>query len=394
MNDMKEFTLISNIDLYTPHKHIPGGAILVQGDKILYAGAQNSVPDFARKEGQSIVSPNGLIAVPGFVDIHLHGGGGADFMDASFDAVTKILKTHLKKGTTSALPTLMTASRGKILRAIKAVLETKKEGKGIPDILGLHLEGPYIAKEKRGAQPEKHIRPFCSKEMDSYLKASERSIKIMTFAPEIPTAGALIRYLKRKKIVAAAGHSNANFAQALKGIRAGIGHGTHLFNAMSGIFHRDPGLAGALLIDDGVTVELIADGVHLHPAMLRLITRIKPLDKIILVTDATRFAGRNKTPSRTEDGKLCGSVITLDLALKNMVKWTGLPLTDILPMLTFNPSRLLGIENRKGVLKKGADADIVLLDRGLNVKAVFFRGKPILGNKPLGNRGNEEKITP
>jgi len=377
---MPEYKLITNIDIYTPEKHIPNGVILIKDDKIAYAGPILGTPHFNRILGD--VSPKYMtcdfknhLAVPGFMDIHLHGGGGADFMDASPEAGTTVLKTHLKKGTTSSLPTLMTASDEEILRGIEAVLEIKKSGKLIPDILGLHLEGPYITKEKRGAQPEKHVRPFSSKELRRYLKASGGSIRIMTLAPEIPRAGSLIRYLKAKKIIAAAGHSNATFGQAMKGIRAGISHGTHLFNAMSGIFHRDPGLAGALLMDDSVTVELIADGIHLHPSIPVFVAKIKPLEKIILVTDATRHAGRKKSPLRTEDGRLSGSAISLDLALKNMITWTGRPLTEILPMLTLNPARLLGIADCKGRLAKGADADIVILDKKFNVKHVFLRGE-------------------
>jgi N-acetylglucosamine-6-phosphate deacetylase len=377
---MPEYKLITNIDIYTPKKHIPNGAILIKDDKIAYAGPILGTPHFNRILGD--VSPKYMtcdfkyhLAVPGFMDIHLHGGGGADFMDASPEAGTTVLKTHLKKGTTSSLPTLMTASDEKILRGIEAVLEIKKNGKMIPDILGLHLEGPYITKEKRGAQPEKDVRPFSSKELRRYLKASGGRIRIMTLAPEIPRAGSLIRYLKAKKIIVAAGHSNATFGQAVKGIRAGISHGTHLFNAMSGIFHRDPGLAGALLMDDSVTVELIADGIHLHPSIPVFVAKIKPLEKIILVTDATRHAGRKKSPLRTEDGRLSGSAITLDIALKNMITWTGRPLTEILPMLTLNPARLLGIAGCKGRLAKGADADIVILDKKFNVKHVFLRGE-------------------
>jgi N-acetylglucosamine-6-phosphate deacetylase len=184
--------------------------------------------------------------------------------------------------------------------------------------------------------------------------------------------------LLKNRIIAAAGHSNASFAQAVAGLRAGISHGTHLFNAMSGLFHRDPGLAGALLLDDGVSIELIADGIHLHPAILSLVMKIKPLEKIILVTDATRRTGLSRTPLRTPDGRLYGSAITLDVALKNTVRWTGRPLAEILPMLTLNPARLLGVAGRKGRLAKGADADIVILDKKLSVTHVFRKGKKVL----------------
>jgi N-acetylglucosamine-6-phosphate deacetylase len=379
----KKATLLANVEIHTPHRHFPDGAILIEGEKIVHVGPiREASASIAQSKSISrefeTVDLKGLTAVPGFIDIHLHGGGGADFMDANPASIERALRTHLIKGTTSVVPTLMTAAPEDILRAIEAVIKMPSAGLEIPEILGLHLEGPCLAGEKRGAQPEKHIRPFSSGELSRYIRASKGGIKIMTLAPEIPKAGPLIRYLLKNRIIAAAGHSNAAFAQAMAGLRAGISHGTHLFNAMSGLFHRDPGLAGALLLDDGVSIELIADGIHLHPAILSLVMKIKPLEKIILVTDATRRTGLSRTPLRTPDGRLYGSAITLDVALKNTVRWTGRPLAEILPMLTLNPARLLGVTGRKGRLAKGADADIVILDKKLSVTHVFRKGKKVL----------------
>ena len=401
--------LIKNVEIYTPTKRISNGAILIKNGRIAYAGPLASIPGtltLIRKlklvspESKAMIPPfskggrggiiprgrssafsvevldfKGYIAVPGFIDIHLHGGDGSDFMDGTEEACLRVLKTHMKKGTTAAVPTLMTATPEAIVKAIQAVNKVKTAGDVLPAILGLHLEGPFIAREKRGAQPESHVRPFSAQELGRYVKAAGDGIKIMTLAPEISGAGPLIRDLKRRRIIPSAGHSNASYEEAAAGIRAGIRHGTHLFNAMSGLFHRDPGLAGALLLDDRVTVELIADGIHLHPAMAVLVTKIKPLGKIILVTDATKQAGRSHAPLRTRDGRLFGSAITLDIALRNMLRWTGRPMTEILPMLTLNPARLLGLAAVKGRIAKGADADLVILDKKLTVKHVFVRGE-------------------
>jgi N-acetylglucosamine-6-phosphate deacetylase len=373
--------LIENAEIFTPSRRIARGSILMRGGRSAALGP--AARTRGARAGADIIDGRGLIAVPGFIDIHLHGGGGADFMDATPEAAARALRTHLRKGTTSAVPTLMTAPHADILAAIRAVRAAARstgrtEGR-LPEILGLHLEGPYIAADKRGAQPLEAIRPFAAREMRAYIEeAGPLGVRIVTLAPEKPGAAALIAFLAARGIVASAGHSSATYAQAVAGLEAGIRHGTHLFNAMTGFFHREPGLAGALLLDDRASVEIIADGVHLHPAVVEAVLRLKPRGKVVLVTDATRRAGRGSRPLLTADGKLYGSVITLDVALRNMVRWTGRPLTEILPMLTVNPARVLGIARRKGRLAVGADADVVLLDRGLNVRRVFLGGREVL----------------
>jgi N-acetylglucosamine-6-phosphate deacetylase len=374
---MTESTLFTGLEVYTPGNRIKNGAIVVRDGKIEFVGTKSALPRSLLGSAAAVLDFKGGIAVPGFIDIHVHGGGGADFMDGTPEAAAQVLRTHLKKGTTSAVPSVMTALRKEMERAISAVLELDVAGKDLPEVLGLHLEGPFISKAKRGAQPEKNIRPYDRRTLEALLGAARGKVKQMTLAPEIPHSGTLIRILKKKRIFASAGHSNATFSQAIRGLRNGISHGTHLFNAMSGLFHRDPGLAGALLLDDKASVELIADGIHVHPAVLRLVTRLKPLDKIVLVTDATRRAGIESKPMRTSDGKLYGSSISLDTAVRNMAAWTGLPLAVILPMATSNPARLMGCEKRKGILKKGADADIVVLDRRYRVRAVFRKGERV-----------------
>ena len=377
-------TLLQNIEIYTPTRRIANGAILIRNGRIAWVGKKKGTVLFSRRGKREpspfkIIDGRGLIAAPGFIDIHLHGGRGADFMDATPAAAVRVLQTHLRKGTTSLLPTLMTAPHKDILAAIRAVRIAAAGQAVLPHVLGLHLEGPYISAEKRGAQPLGAVRPYAVREVREYLRAAGAlGLRIMTLAPEVPGASALTAFLTSHGIVAAAGHSNADFAQAARGLRAGISHGTHLFNAMTGLFHRDPGLAGALLLDDRASVELIADGVHLHPAVVETVLRLKPAEQVILVTDATRRAGRGSRPLRTEDGRLYGSTITLDAALRNVVRWTRRPLTEILPLLTLNPARRLGIEKRKGRLARGCDADIVLLDRALNVKRVFLGGEEIL----------------
>jgi len=382
---LKRLIIIRPKEIYTPERRIDGGAIVARNGKIVFIGPVGEADRFIRNLHDrtrpfelDVFDFPGLIAAPGLVDIHLHGGGGADVMDGTPEAVATALAPHLRNGTTSVLATVMTAPHEDMLRAIEAVRAAAQKAETIPEILGIHLEGPYIVKEKGGAQPRADIRPFYPDELEAYIKASEGTIRIATLAPDAAGAPLMIKHLKKRKIIAAAGHSNATFAQSKAAIKAGIRHGTHLFNAMSGIFHRDPGLAGALLLDDAVSVEVIADGVHLHPAILDLILRLKPRDKIVLITDATRPAGITRAPLRTPDGRLYGSAITLSEAVRNVAAWTGRPLNEILPLATSNPGRLLGMETRKGRLARGADADIVLLDRRLRVRRVFKAGWPII----------------
>jgi N-acetylglucosamine-6-phosphate deacetylase len=365
--------LIKNIDLCTPTKRIDGAELRVENGRIAYAGPWRTRESRRREPGTEIVDGRGATAVPGLIDIHLHGGGGADFMDGTAEAARTVLRTHLRAGTTSILATLMTAPADRIRAAVRAVNEVSGEGM----VLGLHLEGPHIAASKRGAQPAESVRPFDAREIAAIARLSRTPIRIVTLAPELPGAAAYIRLLVRRGIIPSAGHSDATFEQAIRGFEAGIRHGTHLFNAMTGIHHREPGLAGALLLNEEASVEVIADGIHLHPATVFLVLTAKPADMVVLVTDATRPAGSKKPALRTPDGRLYGSTLTLLDAVRNVVRWSDWPLEAVLPLATANPARLLGIDDRKGFLKRGADADIVLLDKRLSVREVFVRGKRI-----------------
>jgi len=315
------------------------------------------------------------LAVPGFIDIHLHGATGVDFTDSSPESIVTALKTHLKNGTTSLLPSLMTASHEQILNTLNTFLEIKKNTPDIPEIIGFNLEGPYISKEKRGVQRTQYIRRPSLAEMKEYIRISKSSIKIVTVAPEIDGISGFIRFLKEQGIIPSAGHTNADFEQTQQAIKSGVILATHLFNAMRGIAHREPGAAGALLLNDEVYTEVVADGIHLHPSVLSLIARAKPLEKIILVTDATKFYGIRKGASYSREGKLFGSNTELGQALKHMTQFTGIPFEKIVRTVTINPAKLLKIENKKGLLKRGNDADVVILDKELNIKDIFAKGK-------------------
>ena len=371
---MKKYKIIKDCGIYTPREIIKNGSVLIKGEKIQRVG-RISRAEFPQKA--KIFSFKNHLAVPGFIDIHLHGGANIDFMNASPESTAKALRAHLRKGTTSLLPTIMTASHRQMLRAIKNLIQVKKSFKDIPEILGLNLEGPYLSKEKCGAQPKRFIRRPSLAELKEYIEAAEKEIKIMTVAPEIKGGLRFIRFLAAQGIIPSAGHTNADFAQMERAIKSGIRHATHLFNAMKGILHREPGAAGALLFNDDISVEVIADGIHLHPSILSLIARVKPLEKIILITDATKLYGVQRGAIYDQEGKLFGSTVSLDLSLKNMIQSSGKSFQEILTTITSNPAGLLNIGNKKGFLQKGNDADIVILDKRLNVRTVFLKGRPL-----------------
>ncbi len=374
---MAEYKLLKDCDICTPLKLIKNGSILVRGEVIERVGAvdESKLPPRTR-----VFSYKNRLVVPGFIDIHLHGGGGIDFCEASPEMVESALRIHLRNGTTSLLPSIMTAAHEQVLRAIKSLVSIRNKVKDVPEIIGINLEGPYISKEKSGAQRTQYIRKPSNAEVKDYLLAAEGSIRIMTVAPEVEGAGDFIRFLTQHNIIPSAGHTNASYDQTLKAVESGVRLATHLFNAMRGISHREPGAAGALLLNNDVYAEVIADGIHLHPSIIDLIVRIKPIEKIILVTDATKFFGIKKEPALTSDGRLFGSITALAVALKNMVRFTGLPFQKVLRTVTLNPAKLLSIQDRKGSLKRGCDADMVILDKELSVKEVFVKGKRIPAN--------------
>lgn len=369
---MTKYKIIKNCDIYTPTEFIKNGSLLIEREKIAKVGHidESEIP----KEAEIFDFKNKL-AVPGLIDIHLHGGEGINFIGSSPESIVTALKTHLKNGTTSLLPTIMTTSHPKTLQTIRSLIHIKKNFKDTPEIIGLNLEGPYISKEKSGAQFKKYIRKPSLIEMREYIEASEKSIKIMTVAPEIEGVLHFIRFLIDQKIIPSAGHTDADYLQTEQAIKSGIKLATHLFNAMRDISHRAPGASGALLLNDEVFVEVIADGIHLHPSILNLIAKVKAVEKIILVTDATKFYGVKKGAVFNKKGKLFGSTLALNSALKNMLRFTEKSFIEILMTVTLNPAKMLKMENKKGNLKEGNHADIVILDKKFNVRNVFLRGK-------------------
>lgn len=332
----------------------------------------------------------GIIA-PGFIDLHVHGGDGADFMDADERANERILRFHARHGTTALAATTLSASPGDLQVAVASIARSARALPAGAEICAIHLEGPYINRERAGAQDPASIRRPDLQEVGALLALAPRMKWLMTIAPEIEGARELIEHF-RNQITFSIGHTAADHAGAVAALEWGASHFTHLFNAMSGVHHREPGVAGAALASVNATAELIADGIHVHPAVLRLAVQAMP-QRIALITDAIRACGLGDGTyklyhhdvtvgggsARLRDGTLAGSLLTMERAVQTMVELAGLPLEAVLPLATEVPARILGIADRKGKLADGYDADVVVLSPKLAVERVFVRGSERCG---------------
>ncbi|MCJ7473001.1 MAG: N-acetylglucosamine-6-phosphate deacetylase [Actinobacteria bacterium] len=392
MIDKDKKTIILNGTIITPFQILEDKVISIEEGKIRALKDKESINVSTDAE---VIDARDKFVVPGFIDLHVHGGGGSDIMDGRYEAVKQVAATHSRFGTTAFLPTTMTMGWDKIIESLKSVDEAFVKGTGAAEILGVHLEGPYINPEKKGAQKEEYIRRPSIEELLEFNEVSGNLIRLITIAPEMPGAIDFIRWLSKQGIVASVGHSNATYEQVQEGILAGLSHVTHIFNAMSGLDHHEPGVVGAALYSPELMIEMIADLIHLHPVAMKILIKAKGTEDVILITDAIRATGRPEGTydlggqevevfngqARLKDGTLAGSVLTLDKAVRNLINEVGVPLHEAIQMATFNPAKCLGVEDKKGSLEPGKDADIVILDKKLEVEQTMVRGKVIYRRK-------------
>lgn len=327
------------------------------------------------------------LLVPGFIDVHVHGGDGADFMDAHDEATARILDFHARHGTTALAATTLSASRGDLHNAIESLARAWSDGGS--EIVAIHLEGPFINADRAGAQDRNSIRAADIHELSSLIAEAPRMRWIVTLAPEVEGARGLIEHF-RERVLFAIGHTAADHALTVAALEWGACHFTHLYNAMTGLHHRDPGVVGAALTSVDATAELIADGVHVHPAALRVAVAAMP-HRIALITDAMRACGLAEGTyklydyevtvadgeARLADGTLAGSVLTTGDAVKNMVELAGLPIESVIPLATEVPARIAAVADRKGKIELRYDADLVLLSEKFEVERVWVRGNEL-----------------
>jgi len=389
---------IFNGRIITPYRVINNGVVIAEDGKIASIGKENVEIDDCLE-----IDAKGNYIAPGFIDIHTHGGGGHDFMDGTVEAYIGAAEKHAQHGTTAIVPTTLTCTIEELKNSFAVYKEAKKINTNGAEFLGLHLEGPYFSMEQKGAQDPRYIR---NPNPDEYLEILEWSDDIIRWsaAPELKGSLEFGRLMKSRGILPSIAHSNAVFEEVQEAFENGFTHITHLYSGMSGVrrinAYRYAGVVESAYIIDDMTVEIIADGAHLPASLLKLVYKIKGAENTALVTDSMRAAGMPEGEyilGSLKDGQKCivedgvaklpdrtafaGSVATCDRLVRTMVEAADVPFTDAIKMMTSTPARIIGIQDRKGSLAAGKDADIVLFDDKINVIMTIIRGKIVFSKK-------------
>ncbi len=379
-----ELTYIINGKIVLPDSLVCGKALAFNCESGKISGIVDSVPS-----GAEVIDAAGNYVAPGLVDIHIHGYLGEDTCDAKPEGIKKMAYGIAKNGVTAFLPTTMTVSKDEIIAALNAVRSQKEESKAWDgaEIIGVHAEGPFINPSKKGAQAEENI---LVPDADFILENAD-IITSVTLAPEMDKDHKCIKKLaSESKVLVSMGHTDAAFDEAMSAVKDGVAHATHLFNAMSALAHRNPGVVGAALACDTVSTEVIADTFHINPGLYSIIAKTKG-DKMVLITDCTRAGGMpdgeydlggqpiflKGIECRLADGTIAGSVLKLNCALKNVLEHTTLPVYEVFKMASLNPASAIHCADRIGSLEAGKDADIIIADENINIVRTIKKGRTI-----------------
>ncbi|MCY0886155.1 MAG: N-acetylglucosamine-6-phosphate deacetylase [Firmicutes bacterium] len=384
--------------LFTPEE-VPGpAAVVLNGPKIAavwpVADAEAAAERVRNELGHNqadVVDLRPLRLAPGFIDLHIHGFGGYDASTGNMNALQGLAEQLIPTGVTGFVPALVAGDREATIHQIRRWAGLAEGGMPVnaAQVVGIRLEGPFLNPGRRGAQPAEHLRAPDVGELDDWMTVDRGWLRIVDYAPELDPEGRFLEALLKYKLRPSAGHTLASYEDLHQAIDRGLSHCAHLFNGMAGFHHREPGAVGALLTDRRVTVELIADGVHVHPAALKLAVMARGPEAIALVTDAVAGAGMpdgtyvlgeqeiivHEGIARLPDGTLAGSTLTLDRAVRNLVALTGVGWADAIRMVTLTPAKIAGMWGRKGQLARGMDADLVALDAEGHVQQVWVRGQ-------------------
>ncbi|WP_099159866.1 N-acetylglucosamine-6-phosphate deacetylase [Virgibacillus ndiopensis] len=377
---------IKNVNIYTEEKVIAGGALLIENDHIKAIYNVNELP--SRLLGNTeIMDGKNKNVIPGFIDGHIHGANGADVMDATEEAIDTMATALAKEGTTSFLATTITQSPENIDKALKNIASYNSKP-GQAEVLGVHLEGPFIEKSKNGAQPLEYIMEPNIEQFKRWQVLSGDKIRTITMAPEHDQDGSFIQFLYKSGINVSAGHTSAGFVDIKKAVSYGVRQVTHICNAMSGIHHRDIGVVGAAFQLEQLRAELITDGIHVTTEMMQLLYNNIGSERLLLITDAMRakclqagnyeFGGQNVSVTKDravlDDGTLAGSILKMYQGAQNMLGLAGVTIRSIIEMASVNPAKQIGVFDKKGSIAVGKDADILLVDNALNIHYTICRG--------------------
>lgn len=377
---------------------LTGGQVLSPGGELVHAtlvlkGKEilGLLPAGAEIPSETVVlDVSGCTVAPGFIDTHVHGGGGHNFMSGTKEALTAISRHMVKGGVTACLATTTSASLADLTPALENAIYAKhNKVPGQVEVIGVHLEGPYVNPRFRGVHVEQHVREATLSELDVIWEAADSALRVVTLAPEQPGGMEAVRLLAKRGVQVSMGHTGATYDETRIALMNGVRRGTHVFNAMPPIHHRQPGPLTALLEDRGAFLELIADGYHVNPAVIAMTLRLVRPERVILITDCTDVAGQGDGTftrwegtqvviedgqSRTTSGSLAGSILHMDQAVRNLVTF-GVPLRDALRMAAETPARSIGVFDRKGSLSPGKDADVVVLGNDLSTAMTIVRGE-------------------
>jgi N-acetylglucosamine-6-phosphate deacetylase len=389
MNSFSKKVILQHGTTYAENQVIKNGYIKVDNGRIVEIGPITEQTDTS--DYQVIKIPDSFNMIPGMIDIHIHGANGADTMDATKESLGIMASTLPMEGTTSFLATTITEDSSAIEKALTKTGEyiNNLQSEGQAEILGIHLEGPFIHKDKAGAQPIKHILNPNLETFKKWQALSGGHIKLVTLAPELPGGSEFSQYLKNQGVVASMAHSGATFDQALEAVENGVSHVTHLFNQMTGLHHRDPGIVGAAFLNHNLMVEIIADGIHVRPEMVKLAYNQITDERMIVITDSMRakwlengvydLGGQMVTvkdgQALLDENTLAGSVLKMNEAFKNIQEFTKCDIKSAIKMASENPAKQLNMFDRKGSIATGKDADIVILDDKMNVFMTLCKGK-------------------
>ncbi|MBI5930913.1 MAG: N-acetylglucosamine-6-phosphate deacetylase [Chloroflexi bacterium] len=375
--------LIENARIITTSGEWERGWLRWHGSEIVGMGPGQALDD----EEIHVIDAQGLTLLPGFVDDHVHGAIGHDAMDANAEGLQAVAQFYAQHGVTAFLATTWTDTSARITKALETIAAVQGPQVDGATLVGAHLEGPYLNPQKCGAQNLDLIRRADPEEAMDWLEKGV--IRLLSLAPEYDENLWLIQECANRGITVSVAHSAASYDQVLRAVQLGLRHSTHTFNAMSELHHRNPGTVGAVLTTPEIRCELIADNIHVHPAMMKLLLAAKGLEGVILITDAIRGTGMpdgeypvddrtivvKNGVARLPDGTLAGSTVTMEKALANFVKATGRPLADLWQVSSLNAAKAIGISNRKGSLEVQKDADLVLLDDDMNVYMTVAEGR-------------------